>query len=92
MSKFILEKLRHVVFFFDLQKLGSPKKRKKIPVKTSQMNAINVLTFHFCHFDPIKQEGHKDKSSDPWIALRSAVSAATAGCSTGRGEPCPKSA
>lgn len=24
-----------------------PKKRKKIPVKMSQMNAINVLMFHF---------------------------------------------
>lgn len=79
-------------FFFSLQKLGSPKKREKIPVKMSQMNAINVLMFRFCHFDPIKQEANKDESSDPWIALRSAVSAATAECSTGKEELCPKSA
>lgn len=45
----------------------------------SQMNAVNVLMFHFWHFDSIKQESNKDRSSDPWIVLRPAVSAAAAG-------------
>lgn len=49
----------------------------------SQMNAINVLMFHFWHFDPIKQEGNKDRSSDPWIVLCPAASAAAAGRSAG---------
>lgn len=70
------------MWFFPCRSLSS-KKEKKIPVKLSQMNAINVLTFHFWHFDPIKQEGNKDRSSDPWIVPRPAASAATAGCSAG---------
>lgn len=64
--------------FFSCRSLSS-KKEKKIPVKMSQMNAINVLMFHFWHFDLVKQEGSKDRSSDPWIVLCPAVSAAAAG-------------
>lgn len=61
----------------------SSKKEKKIPVKMSQMNVINVLMFHFWHFDSVKQEGNKDSSSDPWIVLRPAASAAAAGHGAG---------
>lgn len=49
----------------------------------SQMNAINLLMFHFWHFDPIKQEGNKDRSSDPWIVPCPAASTATARLSAG---------
>lgn len=56
----------------------------KILVKMSQMNAINVLMFHFWHFVHIKKkECNKDRSSDPWIALSPAARAATAGHSAG---------
>lgn len=76
-------------YFFPCRSLSS-KKEKKIPVKMSQMNAINVLMFHFWHFDSIKQEGSKDRSSDPWIVLRPAASAAAAGHGAGK-ELWPKS-
>lgn len=50
----------------------------------SQMNAINVLMFHFWHFDSVKQEcSSKDRSSDPWIVLRPAARAAAAGHGAG---------
>jgi len=68
--------------FFPCRSLSS-KKEKKIPLKMSHMNAINVLMFHCWHFDPINQEGNKDRSSDPWIVLRPAASAATVGHSAG---------
>lgn len=47
------------------------------------MNAINVLMFHLWHFDSVKQEGSKDRSSDPWIVPRPAASAAAAGHGAG---------
>lgn len=49
----------------------------------SQMNVINVLMFHLWHFDSVKQEGSKDRSSDPWIVPRPAASAAAAGHGAG---------
>lgn len=68
--------------FFPRRSLSS-KKEKKMLVEISQMNEINVLMFHFCHSDSMKQEGNKDRSSDPWIMLCPAASAATAGRSAG---------
>ena len=49
--------------FFPCRSLSS-KKEKKIPLKMSHMNAINVLMFHCWHFDPITRRAIKIWSLD----------------------------